>query len=777
MAELDTSGTFETRKDAGEGPAGVFKLWMTALDLAGEAEKDWRKLSENANDRYRAEEKSERNKKKGAFNILYATMQTMAPAIYNSTPRPDVRRRFNDEDPIGKVASQAFERSLSHCLDEYDFDGVMNASVHDSLLRGRGQAMVLYDPVEEAGEVQYETTRAEHVQWDDFRHGPGKKWEDVSWAAIRYRITRDEAIALNPKIGPTVNLDHTEKGTDKERKDVPDIFKRLIIWKIWDKARKQIVFIAPSHTTGPFAIEDDVLHLRGFFPFPRPMHDIPDPSSLIPLVPYEMYRDQAEELDEVSRRIKTLVKVLRWRGIRPSQIEELDRLKDADDGDLIPSESAAAVLAMAQTGGDMNKAIWLMPIDKLIVVIRELVIHRETIKQVIFEITGIADILRGTTDPNETLGAQQLKAQWGSLRMQQRQREVQRFSRDLMRIKAEIIGEQYSTDTLQLVTGIQLPTPEQKQVALQMAQSFQQQGPAQESGAAPEVPPELTTILQTPTWDEVKAIMASDALRSFRVDIETDSTIQADLGQAQQNMSGFVEGLAGYIQAVGPAVQSGFMPVDVASEILTGFARNFKLGRQAEDAIERLGQQSRQPRQDQPDPAQQQAQADAAQRSEEMGLKRQEMNAKAEERQVAAQKDAETQAIAQQQRAEDMALRREELQFSREERALQQAVRDQDTTEKRIDHRTEQEFKQRQFEQSEAGNAKTSLASEIEGVRGEAAKSVQQALEIATEAVQKLTELTEDLGKPKKIDVQRTNGRITGGIVTQGDLTTEITLN
>ncbi len=49
----------------------------------------------------------------------------------------------------------------------------------------------------------------------------------------------------------------------------------------------------------------------------------------------------------------------------------------------------------------------------------------------------------------------------------------------------------------------------------------------------------------------VQAIMASDALRSYRIDIETDSTIQADLGRSQQNMTNFVQGLAAFGDAVG----------------------------------------------------------------------------------------------------------------------------------------------------------------------------------------------------------------------------------
>ena len=579
MAEEDTA-IFETPKDAGKGPEAGYRLWTAALDLSSKEEADWRKSSAAAIRRYRDERDGQTGSR---FNILYSSVQTQEPALYNSTPAPDVRRRYGDEDPVGKVVAQVYERALSHCLDEYDFDFVMESVIHDSLLPGRGVALVIYDTMANADAVDYESVRTEHIQYDDFRHGPGKTWADVGWIAVRYRITRDEAIALNPDAGATVPLDHTENGAAKDGEMTPSVFKRLTVWKIWDKTDRKIKFLAPSYKTGLFAVEDDILNLKDFFPTPRPIYDVMATDSLVPLVPFDQYKDQAAELDSMTQRISKLIRVLKWRGVKPSEIDELDRLKDAEDGDLVPSDTITTALAAAQTGS-LDNLIWIMPIDKLIAVIRELVVQREAVKQVVFEISGMADVMRGETNPNETLGAQQLKAQWGSMRMQRRQREVQRFARDLLRIKAEIIGEHFGIETLSAMTGIQLPTPEQK---MQMAQQGQP--------------------INEPSWLEVKQVMQSDALRSYRVDIETDSTIMADLSRAQANMTTFVEGTAAFFAAVGPGVESGVFPLDVAVDIYSGMARNFKLGRQAEDALERLGQQAEKNQGEDPQLAQMQA--------------------------------------------------------------------------------------------------------------------------------------------------------------------------
>ena len=182
--------------------------------------------------------------------------------------------------------------------------------------------------------------------------------------------------------------------------------------------------------------------------------------------------------------------------------------------------------------------------------------------------------MRGASQASETATAQSIKSQWGSLRIQRLQAEVQRFARDLLRLKAEIIAEKFEPQSLMAASGI-------------------------------------------PVDEQVMALLRNDAMRTYRVDIETDSTIQADVARAQQNASGFVAGFGQFMQAVGPAVQAGALPVEVARTMLQSFARSFKLGRAVEDAIDTIGQSQPQapgaPQADAQAAAQQQAQQEAAQ--------------------------------------------------------------------------------------------------------------------------------------------------------------------
>lgn len=592
---LSDSQTLETREDAGKGEAGLVTLWLEAIELASKEEESWRKAAQDVVGIYRDDSRAGETTRERRFNILYSNIETIVPALYNSTPVPDIRRRFGDSDDAGKIVSQVLERALSYEVDTYDFDTIMTAAVQDSELTGRGVTRVRYVPKfaqdeskeplqneeNEAPEsepqeiVAYEDVLCEHVPWQNFRRGPGRLWDDVPWVAFELYLTREDLEKLNPQIGATISLDTMVSGAERRNdgSPPPDVFKRAKVWEIWDKEKREVLFIAPCYKDAPLKRESDPLELVNFFPIPQPLYAVRTSDSLVPIDPYRFYKDQAEELDRITRRITSLINVLKWRGFRLSDIDEMGRIADANDGDLIPISNP-----MAFTGKNgLESTIFLMPIDKAVQVLQQLYQQRDQVKQVIYEITGIADILRGSSNPNETLGAQQLKAQWGSLRLQKRQGDVGRYVRDLFRIKAEIISSKFSAQSLSIMTGIQL-TPEAEQ------------------------------------------LMRSDLLRQYRVDIETDSTIKADMARSQQNINTFLTGFSQFITAIGPAVQSGNMPKDVASDLLSAFARTFKLGRQAEDALERMGQNSQQQDQQAQQAQQQQMQAQQAQQQQQQQM-------------------------------------------------------------------------------------------------------------------------------------------------------------
>lgn len=562
FVEDQSQGTIERIEDIGTTPAAQVKRWLLELKIADKEERTWRKEGQRILDKYRGESKN-RNK----FNILWSNTETLLPALYNSRPQPDVRRRFRDKDPIGRAASTITTRCLEYAIDTTSFDDVIRAAVLDMLLPGRAVTRVRYVPsfaqvgtpeghaeeMEETTheaqegtqeELAWEQVDVEQVQWDDFRRGPGKSWDEVRWVAFRHRMTRDDLAKLNPEVGEEVELDSADDDdVRKADQAVADLFKTAEVWEIWCKEDRKVYFIAESYKASPVKVEDDPLNLLGFFPIPRPMQSIADASSLIPVPLFTLYEDQAIELEAITGRIGRLVKGLKLRGVYDATISELSQIMRGEDNDLIPAQNVSALLDR----GGLEKAIWFMPIEMAARVLKELIVHREQIKQTIYEITGISDILRGATNASETATAQQIKNKWGTLRIQRLQQEVQRYIRDLFRIMAEIIGERFTPQTL-------------------AAQSLQ--------------PPEMVM--------QVLPVLRSDMMREFHIDVETDSTVAASLESDMSGLREVLQGVVEFTQGIGPAVQAGAVPIEAAKEIIMAIIRRARLGNAVEDAWESL---------------------------------------------------------------------------------------------------------------------------------------------------------------------------------------------
>lgn len=625
MAEDQASGTVETKAETLKSPSEFARHWLQAIELASDDEKDWREDAKNTIERYS-------KTKQHSFNMLFTNTQTVIPALYNSEPIPDCRRRFGDTDPVGKTASDMLERLLSIQSELYDFDGTMKAAVKDRQLAGRGvtRVRVVKGP---NGSI---SVQDEPVMWDDYRHGPAKTRKDQPWEAFRHRMTREELVALSPEHGAKVTLDSVVAGADsKKADDLPDMFKRALVWEVWDRTERKVYWFAESFKDGPLLVQDDPYRLRDFFCTPKPLYAVERTDSLTPICEFMIWKPLADEVDSLTARIAGIVKVMKLRGLYAGQFEGLmTKLSGLNDGELAAAEDSARAI---QEGG-IDKAVWMWPVDLAITVVQGLYEAREQAKNQLYELTGVADILRGSTQASETATAQQIKAQWGSLRLQEGQRDVQRYARDLLRMKADLSCQEMSFAEMAAVTGIKfMPEgvpPEQQAQAMMQAQQMAQA---------------VEVLLKGP-----------DLQREFVIEIETDSTIRADLSRAQQNISGFVTGIGEFMAGVGPAVQAGYMPPEVAIKYIGVFARNFRLGREAEtltdEWVKHVEEMAKQP--PKPDPEQQKAE-----------MEMQQMQAEAQAKQ--ADRAAELQ-FKQQEHAMTLQMKQAELAMREQELALKE---------------------------------------------------------------------------------------------------------
>lgn len=605
--------------------------WLKEVDEARKREKDWRKEAKRIVSLYEGDKADDYQ-----YNILYSNTETMLPALYNSTPRPIVQRRFKDEDPLGKMASKAAERTLEYLIDNGDssytsFDDLMKSAVLEGLVPGRGLTRFKYDAVVEGAQneaaaegaepegpdtedkpeagtetppsedVKYETVCGEEIPWDRFLHGNAKKWKDVPWGAIEHFMTREELEKNFGELGARIPVSEMakESGTGDESdpmakgEDLKGI-KVAQVYEIWDKDEKRVIFISPQWKEAPLKSVPDPLSLSGFFPWPQPIMFTSKISSLIPVPLYTMYEAQAKELNRITTRINKITNALKVRGMYDSTVEGIDKVMAAEDNVLIPAENVAAMLAQ---GNALEKAIWLMPIEKLVAVLQQLYLNRTQIKTVIYEITGIADIMRGSSQASETLGAQQIKNQWGTLRLKKTQKEVMRYCRDCLRIMAEIAVSKLSPDTMKSMTGLPFPMQGQKdQMQATLAQmKAQYQAVAQQAQMAgqqppppPEIPPQVQQALSMPSWEELLALLQDDTQRSYRIDIETNSTVDAEATEDKQDISELLNAMSQFLNGVGPMVKDGTMPFSVAQGILLAVVRRYRFGPELEDQLKEM---------------------------------------------------------------------------------------------------------------------------------------------------------------------------------------------
>lgn len=558
----------QTYAEIAKSPTALARYWHAEIKAAKDRRAGWRKDAEKSLNIYKQTTRAD-------FNIHFSNVRTRASARFNSSPTVDVRPAFFDDDKPAKAAAQLTERTLTHQLDQYDFDAVIKSSVMGDEICGQGQVRVYWDTevytetdTDAAGNekpvqrIKRECAKAVYVPFKDYLEGPALIWSEVPWVAFFMRWTRNDLqelgvkkVILDKLSFPHAAIEEQDEDEDSVKKDENERESECIGrehgWMIWHKATRSLIVISENLTTDVLMIDDDpVPRLPGFFPCPRPLQCIEIPGSLVPVCPYVQYEATANSLNEVTKRIQSLVRIMKYRGFRASEIPELASLETLQDGEFAPVESAMALLSQ---GKSLEDAFWAVPVDKLVIVLRELLGVQEYLKNVVHEVTGITEAMRGASDPNKTATAETIEANFGSLRIHDDQKEVQRFVRDILRLKSDIISAHFGAETIAKIDGVDMNNPE-----------------------------------DAAKFEEVLSYIQSDEQRYYRVDIETDSTIQADLTKAQANATKFLDSATRFANTFVPMIAQEMMPASPVLKLFGAIAGQFKLGKQAEMAIDEL---------------------------------------------------------------------------------------------------------------------------------------------------------------------------------------------
>jgi hypothetical protein len=377
----------------------------------------------------------------------------------------------------------------------------------------------------------WETVADEYVYWEDILYDPVRHFADGSWVAFRHLF--DEKSLLDEfsdspdlqKMKAEGKLSEILKWTDesaaksvvgggsamKTANKLGGVIKKGMAWEIWAKNLGKIIWFIREAGGLVLRTDPDSLGLSGFFPVPKPLLAVTTTDSMLPRPYYDLYSRLAADLDDTSKRISALTDKIKVRGGYNASNRDIAQLLTADDGKMLP------VAGVDLINGGLANHIWLVPIIDWVNALKELYIAREQIKQAIYEVMGISDIMRGSSSPYVTATAQRIKGTMGTNRLDAQKNVCANFSRELLRMKAEIIAKNFDASTLTRMTGEEV-TP------------------------------------------QIEAILRDDFQRTCSIDIETDSTVTVDEQIEQESNAKIMGAVQGILQGAGGMLQTGVLP-------------------------------------------------------------------------------------------------------------------------------------------------------------------------------------------------------------------------
>ena len=561
-----------------------FYYWKSQIQSAKEAHKGYYTEAKEAESLYCDDTLN--------YNLFYSNVQILDSHLCLNNPKPDIQKRFskflesdkrrsNLYSEVAKIVASATE----YVVDVSGLNDAMKKCVHTDNVAGRGVIWIDYEPeitkeayINEFGQpaerevVSNRKILCESLNYREYLQSTSDKPENIWWKARRHLLTRKD---IEQRFGYKPSEEEMQFETDK---DDETSAKRGEVWEIWDKSEKKRIFLFLSDNRNQFLeVQDDPYKIEQFFP----CWDICwlyKEGVMIPVPEVMVYKKKLDLLETINKKIAQITDEIKYVTIVGSQDKKtMAALTKAKNGDVIS-------MPTTDVQGSLAQSVAMMPADRAVVVLDSLEQMKERVKKDIYDITGISDIMRGATDARETASAQMIKGLFGTLRFQERQKAVNQLRKQVYEIIAEIICEHYDMDTLQQITSTHLPTDEEK--LEKEAQMKQMEADGKEVDQ--QLIDEYNRILFLPSWEEVMALIQSDKLRSYTIDVETTATAFDDREMQNASINALTQTYLALVNSVNtlpsPDLVKGFIPI-MKMNLLNIKVSN-EIGRQLEDAIE-----------------------------------------------------------------------------------------------------------------------------------------------------------------------------------------------
>jgi hypothetical protein len=566
---MSNSAPITSDSDFENTPVGLAKRWQTEIQAS---QQELLKFHQDANritQRY-LDKRDAYAKDESKVNLFWSTMQVLLSMLYARPPQADVSRSFQDyDDDVARVSGTMLQRLLNRAFNDNisAWDSAVRQGIEDWLVVGCGQIWLRYEvttepyeipavfdefgqelsPAQEAERIINEDAPCDYIYWEDFFYSPARTWHEVRWVARRVFMTKDQlkarfgdAIASQVPLG---NYSKKDQVNDQSPKNDP--WNKAEVFEIWCKENRKVYWYAKSCDV-ILDVKDDPLGLDAFFPCPKPLAANVTSSNFIPRADYIFAQDQFSELDEINTRITWLTRAAKVVGVYDKSAEGIQRVfNQGSENQLIPVDNWAM---FAEKGGIKGQVDWV-PIDQVVNAIGHLRQYRQDKVMQIYEVLGISDIMRGSSKASETAAAQQIKAQFGSTRIQLKQFYIADWITQALRIKAEIICKHYQPETIIKRSNIE---------------------------RTPDAPLALPAV----------QLLKDEEMNEYRINIEADSMAALDWAAERDAAVQFMQGLGAFISQVAPMAQQVPQAAPVLMSLLQWSVSKFRVSTQIESVID-----------------------------------------------------------------------------------------------------------------------------------------------------------------------------------------------
>lgn len=587
---MEIQNKIESNMDFADTPAGQAQRWGAEIEASKKEMMKFQEDGDRITRRY-LDRRDEWHKEESRVNLFWSSTKVLLSLLYARPPRSSVARSFLDaDDDVARVAGVIVQRILNRAFDDNvsSWDSAIRQGIEDWLIVGMGQSWMRYEVQTQIEEIPAQTdpitgeelvpastyerivnedAPIDYIYWKDFFYSPARVWDEVRWVARRVYMTRDQLIArFGEQIGKMVPLFSRETTETNAQTPKYDPWSKAQVFEIWCKEDKKVYWYAKGCDI-ILDIKDDPLQLDAFFPCPKPLAANVTSSNFIPRADYIFAQDQFNELDEINTRITWLTRAAKVVGVYDKNHEGIQRMfNQAAENQLIPVDNWAM---FAEAGGVKGKVDWV-PIDQVVNAINQLRQYRQDKTVQIYEVLGISDIMRGSSRASETATAQQIKAQFGSTRVQLNQFYIAEWITNLLRIKAEIISKHWQPETIAQRSNV---------IRTQDAQFA---GPAIQ-------------------------LIKDERLAEYRINVEADSMAALDYAAERDSAVQFMQGLGAFISQVSPMAQAVPGAAPYFLKLMQWAVAKFRVSAEIEGVIDQAVAQLQQnpPGPPQPSPEQQ----------------------------------------------------------------------------------------------------------------------------------------------------------------------------